>query len=78
MQPDSEGKRTESDRSDGSELPPPTHVAGVPKGEELSLKTKEPGREANRKNYQDMRDSTGINADKRQPIDPAMPNIPPA
>jgi len=54
MQPDSERKRTESDRSDGSELPPPTHVAGVPKGEELALKTKEPGREANRKNYQDM------------------------
>jgi len=53
-------------------------VAGIPKGEEKALKTKEPGRKAGRKNYQDMRASTGINADKRQPIHPAMPHIPPA
>ncbi len=71
-------ERTESSRSDESGKPPLTHVAGVPKGEELALKTKEPGRAAGRKNYQDMRDATGINADKRQPIHPAMPNIPPA
>ncbi len=73
-----EEKRTESSRSAHNENPSPTHVAGIPKGEEKALKTKEPGRKAGRKNYQDMRDSTGINADKRQPIHPAMPHIPPA
>ncbi len=44
-------ERTESSRSDESGKPPLTHVAGVPKGEELALRTKEPGREAGRKNY---------------------------
>jgi hypothetical protein len=59
-------------------LPPPTHVPGTSKGEEQALTSKEPGRDPNRKHYQDARDSTGINADKRQPIHPAMPYIPPA
>ncbi len=56
----------------------PDHVAGTPKGEELALGNKEPGRDPDRKNYRSARDSTGINADKRQPILPVMPNIPPA
>jgi hypothetical protein len=71
-------ERTETDRSDSSDQPQPSHIPGTNKGEEQALTTKEPGREAGRKNYQDARDSTGINSDKRQPIDPSMPNIPPA
>lgn len=55
----------------------PDHVAGTPKGEEQALNSREAGRDPNRKNYRDARDSTGINADKRQPILPSMPNLPP-
>jgi hypothetical protein len=69
---------TETDRSERTYQPDPTHIAGTNKGEEQALTTKEPGRETGRKNYQDARDSTGINADARQPIHPAMPHIPPA
>jgi hypothetical protein len=61
-----------------SKQPVPDHVAGTPKGEEQALNSREPGRDADRKNYRDARDSTGINADKRQPIVPGMANIPPA
>ena len=56
----------------------PDHVSGTPKGEEQALNEHEPGRDPDRKNYRSARDSTGINADKRQPILPVMPNIPPA
>ena len=78
MSNDPKQTRPESDRSDHSNQPQPTHVAGIPKGEEQSLNSHEPGREKDRKHYQDMRDSTGINADARQPIHPDMPHIPPA
>jgi hypothetical protein len=61
-----------------SKQPVPDHVAGTPKGEEQALHTREPGRDPDRKNYRSARDSTGINADKREPIVPGMPNIPPA
>lgn len=61
-----------------SKTPVPDHVAGTPKGEEQALKQKEPGRDPERKNYRSARDSTGINAEHRQPILPVMPNIPPA
>ena len=61
-----------------SKNPQPVHVAGTPKGEEQALKSHEPGRDNDRKNYRSARDSTGINAEKRQPILPVMPNIPPA
>jgi hypothetical protein len=61
-----------------SDQPIPDHVAGTPKGEEQALTHHEPGRNPDAKNYRDARDSTGINADKRQPIHPAMGNIPPA
>jgi hypothetical protein len=40
-------------------------------------KGKEPGR-GQGKQYRSSRDSTGINPQNRQPISPAMPNIPPA
>ncbi len=61
-----------------SKPPVPDHVAGTPKGEEQALSSREPGRDPSRKYYRSARDSTGINADKREPIVPAMANIPPA
>jgi len=61
-----------------SKNPQPVHVSGTRKGEEQALKSREPGRDPNRKNYRTARDSTGINADKREPIVPGMGNIPPA
>lgn len=78
MSNDPRRERTESSRSDDSKQPQPSHIPGANKGEEQALKSREPGRDLNRKNYQSARDSTGINADKRQPISPDMPNIPPA
>lgn len=58
--------------------PEPVHVPGTMRGEEVAVKTgKEPGRRDGRKNYRSARDSTGINAADRQPIDPKMPSIPP-
>ncbi len=69
---------TETDRSERTHLPQPNHVPGTNKGEEQALTSKEAGREAGRKKYQDARDSTGINAAQRQPIHPDMPQIPPA
>ena len=61
-----------------SKNPQPVHVSGTPKGEEQALKGREAGRDPNRKYYRNARDSTGINADKREPIVPGMGNIPPA
>lgn len=77
MSNDPKRERTETSRSDDSGQPQPAHIPGTNKGEEQALTSTEPGRERGRKNYQDMRDSTGINSAKRQPIHPAMPNIPP-
>lgn len=59
-------------------LPAPTHVGGIVKGEETALKK---GREAGRTEeipHRTARDSTGINARQREPIMPGMPHIPPA
>lgn len=61
-----------------SNPPVPNHVSGTKKGEELALGSREPGRNPEGKNYRDARDSTGINAEARQPILPVMPNLPPA
>lgn len=59
--------------------PTPAHVPGTKRGEEVSAKEgKEPGRRENRKYYRASRDSTGINPEDREPIDRAMPDIPPA
>jgi len=60
--------------------PKPTHVSGTNKGEELVLKL---GREAGRgqrgkRGYRSARDSTSLNAESRGPIDPRMPEMPPA
>jgi hypothetical protein len=58
--------------------PQPIHIAGTTKGEETSInKGKEPGRGC-KPSYRSSRDSTGINAKAREPINPAMINIPPA
>ena len=59
--------------------PEPTHVAGTNKGEELvRQKGHEPGRaERGSRFYRTARDSTGLNAKAREPIDPRMPSIPP-
>jgi hypothetical protein len=58
--------------------PQPNHTPGTPKGEEMALTNREPGRNPDRKQYRSARDSTGICASARNPIHPAMPNIPPA
>ena len=59
--------------------PKPTHVSGTNKGEELvSTKGREPGRDARSQYYRSARDSTGLNAEERAPIDPSMPEMPPA
>jgi len=58
--------------------PQPTHVFGMHKGEQLSVRVgKEPGR-GERKTYRTARDSTSIDPKQREPIHPAMPSIPPA
>ncbi|HWA85050.1 MAG TPA: hypothetical protein VG710_02410 [Opitutus sp.] len=58
--------------------PEPNRVAGNPKGEEFSTKKGlDPGRGSS-PHYRGPRDSTGINADARKPIHPAMPGIPSA
>lgn len=52
------------------------HVAGTKRGEAWTYEgRKEPGREGQGRT---SRDATGINADKRAPIDPRMPDLPPA
>ena len=51
----------------------PSHSAGVPKGEE-GRKYDSPGWDGDTRT---ARDATSINADKRGPIDPRMPQMPP-
>ena len=59
--------------------PLPIHVPGTNKGEELVHQHgREPGRSKNRRFYRDAHDSTGLDSDERQPIDPRMPQMPPA
>lgn len=59
--------------------PPPdisAHAPGTQRGEAFAFNGgKEPGREGDSRT---ARDSTGINPKKRAPIDPRMPNLPPA
>ena len=64
----------------------PAHDAGTGKGEEKSSwEGKEPGRHDLDDTHADRpaggstaRDSTSINPDDRNPIDPDSPNLPPA
>ncbi len=53
----------------------PAHTPGTHRGEEWVHSQKEPGRE---KETVTARSSTGINAKKREPIDPRMAHLPPA
>jgi hypothetical protein len=53
----------------------PAHTPGTPKGEEGSKYGNSPGWHGNTRT---SRDATGVNADARRPIDPRMPNMPPA
>ena len=64
----------------------PSHDTGTGKGEEKSTyEGKESGRHDAGTTHADRpagtstaRDSTGINPDDKEPIDPQMPNMPPA
>jgi len=63
----------------------PAHDAGTRKGEEMHGGGHEAGRHDKGTTHagrpaggSTARDSTGINPDKRNPIDPSMPNMPPA
>lgn len=60
--------------------PKPIHVPGAHKGEELvSRRGREPGRqERHARGYRSSRDSTSVNAANERPIDPRMPEMPPA
>ena len=53
------------------------HTPGTKRGEEWTSKEhkREPGREGMGRT---ARDATGINADRRKPIDPRMADLPPA
>jgi hypothetical protein len=60
--------------------PVPDHVPGTRKGEEMVIRK---GHEAGRavpgsRYYRTARDSTSINPQARAPIDPRMPDLPPA
>jgi hypothetical protein len=59
----------------GTSMDSPAHTPGTRKGEEIHKKHPEAGRN---KDTRTSRDTTGINADKRRPIDPRMPEMPPA
>lgn len=64
----------------------PAHTPGTGKGEEKSsTEGKEPGRHDHEKTHADRpaggstaRSSTSINAENEEPIDPQMPDMPPA
>lgn len=62
------------------EVPPdlPAHTPGTPKGEErVHRHGREPGR-GDPKAHRTARDSTSINPEAHGPIDPRMPQMPPA
>jgi len=72
------------DTDKGTDLP--THDIGTGKGEEASNRQgKEAGRHDTGKDEagrptgtSTARDSSSVNVDEREPIDPDMPNMPPA
>lgn len=56
----------------------PAHTPGTPKGEErVHRHGREPGR-GDAKAHRTARDSTSINPEAHGPIDPRMPQMPPA
>jgi hypothetical protein len=50
----------------------PSHTPGTPRGEDLA------GKHGGGPFPRKADDATGINVDDRKPIDPRMPNLPPA
>ena len=54
----------------------PTHVKGIKQGNSTGNYEKQDGHLPDGRATAEK--STGINADRRQPIDPRMPNLPPA
>ena len=55
------------------------HTPGTKKGEEMAkTKGREPGRDDPMTAFRTARDSTSINPNDMGPIDPRMPNLPPA
>ena len=54
------------------------HTPGTPRGEErIAREGREPGRE-DPSHVRTARDSTSISPEARRPIDPKMPDMPPA
>jgi len=60
--------------------PKPTHVPGTNRGEEMVINNgREPGRDVRgKKGYRSARDSTSVHSEGAAPIDPRMPEMPPA
>ena len=57
----------------------PSHTPGTKRGEEMAgKKGREAGRDNPLKAMRTGRDSTSINAEDMEPIDPRMPFLPPA
>ncbi len=56
----------------------PSHGSGVRKGERVSNRKAQGRRFGHHGDTRDSRDATSVNADSRAPIDPRMPNLPPA
>ena len=55
-----------------------SHTPGTPKGEErVHRDGREPGR-GDKRAHRKARDSTSINPEAEDPIDPRMPSMPPA
>ncbi len=62
------------------DVPPdaPAHTPGTSKGEEKSSKEGTEGGRDDARAVRAARDSTSINAEAEEPIDPRMPHMPPA
>ncbi len=56
----------------------PAHTPGTPRGEELIRKSAASRAARTRTCGRTARDSTSINPEARDPIDPRMPDLPPA
>jgi hypothetical protein len=54
----------------------PSHVPGVKQGNSKGNYERQPGHDPD--GTSDARRSTGVNPERRDPIDPRMPNLPPA
>jgi hypothetical protein len=56
----------------------PSHTPGTKRGEQMArIKGREPGRDDPMKAFRTGRDSTSVNPEDMEPIDPRMPYLPP-